>query len=393
MKLSETLISSITALTRNKVRSFLTMLGVVIGVFAIVILMAIGEGFQNYVTDQFNSLGSNLIFVVPGKISATQDPATSFTNNKIELRHIKLIETSLPKIKLEITPSVEVMKTVSFKSTKYIASIGASYPNGEKIYDFEMDKGEYFTESDESLGSRVAVLGPEVVKQLFGSRNPMGQSVKIDNASFKVVGVFKSKSPEFDRFIYVPYTTMKNVLDISTISAISVKLMDNNDMDSVKREIEFALLKELSRDDFTVMTQKDILKTIENVLGVLSLGLSAIAAISLLVGGIGIMNIMLVTVTERISEIGLRKALGATSGNIVFQFLIESAVLGLVGGLIGLVLAWLATLAISPYLKATIPPWDIVLGLGFSMLVGIIFGTYPAYNAGKMDPIEALRAE
>jgi putative ABC transport system permease protein len=392
MSLSETFNSALTALKSNITRTILTMLGVVIGVFAVVALVATIKGFQNYITDQFSALGTNLILVIPGK-GFSGDPSVSYSNNKLATKHVNLIQTFAGQYIDAISPAIRVGKTVYYRTKNYYTTIGGGYVNVQNIVGLEMDKGRFYNEAERRGNAHVAVIGPKIVAELFGSRNPIGENIKIDTDTFKVIGVFKSKGPNFDDRVFVPDTTMTEAFGINAISSISIKAKDGYDLDFVAEQVRFALLRDLKKDEFSVMSEKDLLSSVQSILGILSTVLAAIAGISLLVGGIGIMNIMLVSVNERIREIGLRKALGATSFNIALQFVLESMLISLIGGLVGLGFGYGATFIVRFFLRAEVPWWAAVLGVVFSIIVGVAFGTYPALQASKKDPIEALRYE
>ena len=368
------------------------MLGVIIGVFSVVALVAVVQGFQNYITDQFESLGSNLILVTP-KMSEDHDPGRTFLGNKLSLRNIDTINLYLGDKVTAVTPSIRVAKLAGYKTKTYAGTVVGGNFQSFYVYGLETDLGSYYTKVDDSQKANVVFISSDVKKELFGDRNPVGEKIKIENTSFEVLGVAKPKSPTFDDRIFMPDTTLKTVFDIEVLNSIAIKAKEGQDLEELMREVRLALLKDMKADDFSVVTQKDVLSSIEQILGVLSIALASVAGISLLVGGIGIMNIMLVSVTERTQEIGLRKALGATSKKIGQQFLTEAIVISLGGGLVGLFLGYLSTLAVSSFIRATIPWWTIVLAMGFSLFVGVAFGTYPALSASKKDAIESLRFE
>ncbi|PIR42250.1 hypothetical protein CO058_03120 [candidate division WWE3 bacterium CG_4_9_14_0_2_um_filter_35_11] len=393
MKILEVTKSSITALGANKVRTVLTMLGVIIGVSAVILLISIGRGIQNYITDQFDALGSNLLFVSPGKVSFGRDPGNSFSRNKLEEKHIKLIETHVADIVEQITPMVNVSETVKYKTKYYNAAVAGINEQGKYLFDYSIDEGTFFTRADVRSQSRVAILGKSVKKELFPNQSPIGQIIKIGGDSYVVIGTAKEKGSDFDEQVVVPYTSAISSFELKNISRIVVKVKADKDMNIATKLIERALLRDLEEDDFTVLSQADILSTIQNILQMLTIGLGAIAGISLLVGGIGIMNIMLVSVTERTREIGLRKALGATPFDVALQFLIESVILSVTGGSIGIIIGWLASFAGRAYIRTEVPWWSVAIAFSFATFVGIIFGTYPAVKASKKDPIEALRYE
>jgi putative ABC transport system permease protein len=388
----ETLKSAFSALALNKVRTFLTMLGVIIGVFSVVALVAVVQGFQNYITDQFDALGSNLVLVTP-KIQEGQDPSRSFMDNKLSVKNVDTIKLYVGDKILVVTPSIRIAKTAEYKSNTYSATVVGGNHQSYEIYGLEIDTGSYYTKTDDAKKANVAFISSDVKEELFGDRNPVGEKIKIENTDFEVLGVAKPKGGNFDDRIFMPDSTVEAVFNTEVISSLAVKAKDGQDLEELMREIKLALLRDMRADDFSVVTQKDILSSIDQILGVLSSALAAVAGISLLVGGIGIMNIMLVSVTERTQEIGLRKALGATSKDIGRQFLAESIVISLGGGIVGLLLGYLATLAVQSFINATIPWWAVAVAMGFSIFVGIVFGTYPALSASKKDPIEALRFE
>ncbi|NMB69898.1 FtsX-like permease family protein, partial [candidate division WWE3 bacterium] len=237
------------------------------------------------------------------------------------------------------------------------------------------------------------IIGPEVKDELFSDENPLDKEITVENKKFLVIGVLDAEGFGSDDRIIMPYTTIEDVMGITQLSGISAKVKDNVDLDQAVKAVSIALLEDLKPDDFTIITQKDIIDSVQSILNIISIGLSAVAGISLLVGGIGIMNIMLVSVNERIREIGLRKALGATSLNIGIQFMLESLIISLGGGITGIILGYSLTLLLTNFFPAEVPLWTLALSFSFSLIVGLVFGTYPAIKASKKDPIEALRYE
>jgi len=393
VQIVETIKTAFGALQKNKVRSFLTMLGVIIGVFAVATLISIVRGFQNYVTQEFNALGSNLLFVMPGKIDFRGDPSRNFTGNKLKYRHVERVKTDLGDKLTAITPWYELSKRFTYKTKSFYGAVGGINEQVLELFNLKLQSGRFFSRSDIEARAYVTVIGAEVQKQLFNSKNAVGEKIKIDNVTYTVVGVLESKSPNYDNFAYIPYTTIETEFNMKNIGSIVIKARNEANINTIKEEIRYSLLKELKDEDFTVSTQEDLLTRINDILKIIETGLAAIAAISLLVGGIGIMNIMLVSVTERTREIGLIKALGATSKDIAFQFLTESIFISVTGGFVGIALALLATLLARTWLPAEIPLWAALISLGFSLLVGVGFGTYPAIKAGQKDPVVALRYE
>jgi putative ABC transport system permease protein len=385
--------TSVVSIKSNKLRAFLTMLGVIIGVFSVVALISLGRGFQNYIKGEFDQLGSNLLFVAPGRSNVGGDPALSLTRNKLSKKHIDLITNYAPEHIAYAVPSINLNNDVSYKGKEFLAEILGSTHEMPNIFNYQIDTGRFFSKSEVTSKARLAVIGPNVADELFSGVNPIGRSVIINEKSFNVIGVFKEKSPDYDNQVLTSYTALESTFDIKRYTYIVLKLKDNAPMEIAKKQVELALLRDLEEDDFSVLSQEDILATVQQILGILTTGLGALAAISLLVGGIGIMNIMLVTVTERTKEVGLRMALGATKLDIAFQFLIEAVLISVLGGIVGLILAYLLSLGLSQFIQTEVPPMTIFLSFLFSVAVGVVFGTYPAISASKKEPIEALRYE
>jgi len=392
MNAKEILSTASKALLLNKVRSFLTMLGVIIGVFAVISLVSLVGGVQEYVVSSFEDLGSNLIFVVNGKIEMgqRQTAGSALVSTNLKEKHVDMIKSTAKDYVDYITPQSQTYQTIKYKTEEYfLLLLGVNYEAND-IFNSNIEKGRYFNRVEQENSSRVVVLGNNLGKKFFGEENPIGKKIKINGKSYEVVGLLAKKSPNYDESVILPYTTVMDEFSATGITSIVVKVKDNVDLEQAQQQIKLALLKDLKEDKFTVMTQEDILESIQNILNMLTIALASISGISLLVGGIGIMNIMLVSVAERTKEIGLRKALGATSSDIKNQFMAEAILISSLGGVLGLLLGWVTTIAIRPLIKAVIPVWAIPLALGFSLAVGIIFGTYPAVNASKKDPIEAL---
>jgi len=381
------------ALLLHKGRTALTMLGVIIGVFAVVSLVSMGIGVQNYVTDQFESLGSNVIFIMPGNADFTDDPANMFGKVKFEEKHIELIERHAGDFIEIASPSVRFSGTVEYKTKSFYSSIYCPNHRAQEVFDLYIQEGRFFNEMEEKNKVRVVTLGPNVVEELFPNINPIGKKVDIEKISYKVIGFTKKKGADYDDNVYIPYTISMSDFEINNFQGIIVKVKSQKDMELAKKQVTLALLRDLDDDDFQIISPEDILESIQSILGILTAAIGAIAGISLIVGGIGIMNIMLVSVTERIKEIGLRKSVGATPKDIALQFLFEAVMISVGGGLIGLLLGWFASLAARTFIRTEVPVWTVLLAFGFSVLVGVIFGTYPAIKASKKDPIDALRYE
>ncbi len=391
--MNEILLSSLNSLRANKLRAFLTMLGVIIGVFAVVSMLSLGTGVQNFIASSFNSLGTNLMLVTPGKFNFRADPANAFSTNKLEEKHLDLIKRYAKDVVLDVSPSVRAGASFKHRNNEYYGTVVGLNSTAINITNYPVVSGRNFTLAEERGKRKVALIGVEAKKELYGDTSPLGTRVKVDEDSFLIIGELGQKNSSYDQGIVMPYTTAMEVLEVENFTSIAAKLKDPNDDQKAKKIIEMALLRDLKEDQFGVISQAELLASFQSILQMLTAGLGMIAGISLLVGGIGIMNIMLVTVTERTREIGLRKAVGATPSNITLQFLFEAVVLSVSGGFIGVILAFLLTIALKSYIEATVPLYAVVISFLFSVIVGITFGTYPAINAGKKDPIAALTFE
>lgn len=395
---------AIKAILSNKSRSFLTMLGVIIGVGSVVLLTSIGTGLQSYVEEQFASLGSNVLYIVPGdpfgEGGGFGGPESVIESTKpiLKERYLDLIlRNNRELLSSGGIDAVNVGEAKYKDTTKKTTLVGvtASY---QEIQNLNTETGNWFDELDDQKESRVTVLGSKIAEELFGDIDPIHKKIKVEGKTYEVLGVLENKGggfggPSFDNYIYVPLHTLFSDFNFELIDSIVVEVRDKDQIPQAKKAVERTLAKELDDDEFTVFDQTQILETINQILGMLTIGLGGIAAISLVVGGIGIMNIMLVSVTERTREIGLRKALGATPNVILLQFLIEAALLSVLGGLIGLVLAYLGSLALQIYFPAKVTLEAVLLAFGVSTVVGLIFGAAPAKRAADLSPIEALRYE
>lgn len=393
MKIGTTIQTAIKSLKQNKGRSLLTILGVVIGVFAIVTLVSLVRGLQNYVNEQFESLGSNLVFVYPGSGGITNDPSIAFSNNKLAEKHVRLIQREAEEAVEVVSPIISTGGAVKYKTKDYYASIMGGYADLQKIFDLPIAEGRFITPFEARSGQKVAIIGHDVKQELFGRQSPLGKEIDVGGETFEVLGYLEQKNQDYDPTVMIPLEKAEELFDISNYTYLAVKLKSKDNVSLDSKQVELALLQDLDTEDFTIYTQEDLLTQVQSILDILKFGLAAVAGISLLVGGIGIMNIMLVSVTERIREIGLRKALGATRTSIALQFLVESVLLSLVGGLLGLGFGFGGCLIARRWINSEVTPQMIGLSLGFSLVVGVVFGTYPAANASKKDPIESLRYE
>lgn len=396
--------TSITSITRNKMRSFLTTLGVIIGVAAVILLTSIGNGIKSFITDQFEGLGSNSIYVMPGEIINEEgrfdQPAVEAgaRHSKLNLEHVRDLNRVGGPIRYAV-PMSESQAEVRYSGVKRRVTVIASSSLYSTVLNTKTQTGRFFTDAEDSAGKKVVVIGDKVAEKLFSGKNPVEKNITINNVRFKVVGVAEKKgggagpAGDIDNAIYVPYSVAKDLLNMESLSTIVLQARTKEDIPKAIAMAEETVGKKLKKEDFSIIDQAELLSTFQTILSALTLGLAGIAAISLVVGGIGIMNIMLVAVTERTKEIGLRKALGATPSNILVQFLIEAAALSSLGGIIGILIGVLGALGLSNFFPAKPAIDTIVLAFGVSFATGIIFGVFPARKASKLSPIEALRYE
>lgn len=388
------------ALLSNKLRSFLTMLGVIIGVSSVIALVSIGAGLKKTIAGQINSLGSDQIYIMPGDTSEGFGPAAGgFGLNKLTFADAEYLKERLTGY-AGIVPINESYTTLKHeaKELKQVDVI-ATTAECTVIVEDKVTTGQFFTAAQEKAAARVAVVGPAIRDELFKGNDPVGQQIVINAERFTVIGELEARGATLgvdqDRRAYVPYTAMKSE-GVRNPTTILVKAAEGESIPRLADAAKRALRQRYSSSDFSVMTQEETLNLVDTILGTVSAALVGIAAISLLVGGIGISNIMLVSVTERTREIGLRKALGARPRDIRNQFLIEAVTLTVFGGLIGVALGYLAGVALNhfvPSLEPVISLSVVLLAAGFSAFVGVLFGVFPALRASRLDPIVALRYE
>jgi putative ABC transport system permease protein len=413
MYLRELVRLSLQTLAANKLRAALTMLGISIGVGAVIALLAIGTGVQNYITQQFSSAGTNLIAVLPGQFRRGASGGNPFgPQAELTLADYRAVAASTPFLENSAVDFTNV-GNFTYGSRNSEVNVTGVTPGYEIVRNWKTRVGRFIDESDNGGRSRVTVLGQTVANDLFPGEDPLDQVVKINNVPFRVIGVMEVKGSSFlgdqDAVAFIPLATAQERLFQARaqakggerrISTIMLQVTDDGARPIVEASVT-QLLHERHRipddepNDFSVLSQSELIDTFGAVTSVLTVFLGAIAAISLLVGGIGIMNIMLVSVTERTREIGLRKAIGANSRAILSQFLTEAVFLSLLGGLIGVAIGVGGAFAISLLadFKPEVQPGAIILAVGFSLAVGLFFGIYPARRASKLNPIEALRYE
>ncbi|PJF30292.1 MAG: hypothetical protein CUN51_08265 [Candidatus Thermofonsia Clade 1 bacterium] len=408
---------AIDALLANKLRSGLTMLGIIIGVASVVALLSIGNGVQQSINSQITSIGTNLVTVVPGQVRINAGPPTSQgIRTPTQIRPLtdadaNAIRERVPDL-LGVAPELTVNNvTVAYQRERILITARGVTVDYNRVRNLEIAQGRWFEAAEDERASRVAILGSDAADALFGGLNPIGQTIRVGNAPFTVIGVTVPVGAGFagnpDTSIFVPlqtaYRTISNARTASgarRVSVIYISALSSEDIPRVERDVTQVMrqqhaIREGAEDDFTVLTQQQFLSIAGSITGILTLFLGAIAGISLLVGGIGIMNIMLVSVTERTKEIGLRKAVGAKKRTILMQFLVETVTLSLIGGTFGILFGVSIALLVGAtgVITTTVTLESIVLAVSFSLAVGLFFGIYPANRAASLQPIEAVRYE
>lgn len=392
------------SLIANKLRSLLTMLGIIIGVAAVIALVSIGNGVKQDIEDSISSLGSNLLVVLPG---APRTPGARSSQGSMKSLKISDYEAiaKLEGVKAA-SPMTNGSYVVIYQNKNWTTSVAGVNSNFQDVNNWTMTSGRFFSDKNVQNRERVAVVGQTVVKNLFTDEDPVGKEIRVKNIPFRVIGVLKSKGNgtmgnDQDDTVLIPYTTsMERVEGIDYLRRVYVVAKDDGGIDRLQADIENLLrvrhnIKDTNLDDFNIQNMKSIMETVAQTTGTFTLFLGAVAAISLVVGGIGIMNIMLVSVTERTREIGVRKALGATYSVIVTQFLIEAVVISLMGGFIGIAFGIGASKVIGMVsgMSTVVSVPTIIMSFAFSMAIGLIFGIYPARKAAKLNPIDALHYE
>ncbi|MFA6397603.1 MAG: ABC transporter permease [Candidatus Paceibacterota bacterium] len=403
MKLTDIFRETFTSLSANKARTGLTMLGIVIGIASVIAMTAIGQGAQSSIQASIEGLGSNLIYVYPGVIQPGRGIVSSgrgsAQNLKSEDVDVLLQISGITNISPELQRRFQIISQSGNNTNTTVTGTTSNYGT---VHNTDTQTGNFISEANERSLAKVAVLGSTTATDLFDEDDPINKTIRINKVNFKVIGILETKGGSGfvnpDDIVIVPLSTMQKVLaGADYLSSMSVAVVDKDQMAIVKQELTDALLRKhnVEEADFSVMSQADILSTLTQVIDTFTIFLASIAGISLLVGGIGIMNMMLTTVTERTREIGLRKAVGAKRRDINNQFLIEAIVLTFSGGLAGVILGWLVSFTITSLgiIKTQVSFSSVLLAFGVSTVIGIIFGYYPARRASKLNPIEALRYE
>jgi putative ABC transport system permease protein len=419
MSFGQALLEAIESLNGNKMRSGLTVLGIVIGVAAVIAMLAVGNGAQASITGSISSIGTNLLFVFKGSSEGGgpgSGPNRGSGNNDRPLTLADAEAISDPLIApsvAAVAPTIQGNGTVTFGGEKTTTTISGVTPDYAPVRNLELSEGEFINQEHELGRMSVVVMGPETADTLFGHHDGVvGETIRIEGQPFRVIGVLVPKGGgsfgSEDNNVYVPFSTAqarlikhgsRDEVDVIFAQATGAEAVTQAS-DEISNILRQRHRTPIGRDDFTVFTQQDFLKTFQTITGVLTIFLGGIAGISLLVGGIGIMNIMLVSVTERTREIGLRKALGARKKDILLQFLTESSLLSLIGGIIGIMFGWLIAFTVGKVATATgnnftpiVGMNAIILSTSFSAAIGLFFGIYPASRAANLEPVEALRYE
>ncbi len=406
MKWGEFFGVSFAALRANKVRSLLTMLGIIIGVSAVITMISLGEGAKKAVADRLQALGTDLIYIRSGAGHGPGGIRTAVgAVERLDEKDLKRLRSECTSVD-EIVPEISRQSQVVYGNKNWNTSVIGTGPAYLELRNFKLADGENFTERDISAMSRVAVIGPKLVENLFGSVNPIGKTFKVGRLSFEVIGVTETKGIsggrlDFDDIVIIPYSTaQKRIFGMTHLGSLIARLKDETMLSAAYIEIEKALrkshrLRPDQDNDFSIQSQSDFAAARQETTETMTYLLAGVALVSLLVGGIGIMNIMLVSVTERTREIGVRMAVGAKRRDIMIQFVMEAITLALLGGIIGILLGIGGSYGLTEFFGWTtrIAPGAVAMSFGFALAVGVFFGIYPARKASHLDPIEALRWE
>lgn len=405
MKWQKLIVVALRSITRNRMRSLLTMLGIIIGVASVIALVALGEGSQADITAEIDSMGTNLVIVIPESADSHGVRGAAGSSTSLSLDDAEAIREDVPSV-ANVSAEIRLSEQVVAGNSNWNTTVQGVSESFLSIRNYEVVQGTFFNERDVKAKAKLAVLGQTVVDELFAGKNPVGSRIRIRNVPFQVIGVLGEKGQnsmgsDQDDVILVPApTALYRLSDGKTVRGILVSATGPEKIDEAKAEIAAVLrkshrLRDKQENDFSLRDQSEITDMASQVTGTLTLLLGAIAGVSLMVGGIGVMNIMLVSVTERTREIGIRLAIGARNGDILLQFLIEAVILCLCGGVIGIV-AGLGTAFVLGQVMGTgvvVNPSVILLSVGFTLVVGVFFGFYPARKAANLNPIEALRYE
>ncbi len=407
MKLSKSIKISRNQLLANKLRTFFALMGIIIGVSAVIVMVAIGNGARNEVLDKIEEMGTNLIIVNAGQVQKNVGrQQIRGTVTSLTLKDVDILASECPDVRMAAPVKTKKMQ-VKWENVSTHTTITGTTPNYPFIRNFQVEKGVFFTEEENKASMRFAVLGETVVKNLFEGRNPVGENIRIGSVLFSIIGVMEPKGADLegidqDDQIFIPVqTALRRVFNLNYINTINIQATSIEKMDDATSQISEALReqhrlnKQNKPDDFTIQNQIELLETQKETTGTFTALIVSTAGVSLLVGGIGILAIMLIAIRERINEIGLRMAVGASRKDILFQFVIESSILSIGGGIIGIAVGILTSVVIifatDWTLSISLP--SLVYSFLFSLAVGLFFGVYPARKASRLDPVEALRSE
>ncbi|NQS90742.1 ABC transporter permease [Patescibacteria group bacterium] len=404
MEFTENFKAALDGINTNKMRSFLSMLGIIIGIVAVITVVSITQGSQESISERIRGLGTNLITVTPGRRGGFSGSRAQILTEAFTIEEGEEIRKRASAVKL-VVPIIRKTLLIQYKDKNLEIRVNGVTPEYQEVMNFWVERGKFIDSRDIKNSRTVVVLGQEVANELFGKGDPLGKDIIINTSlsryKFRVIGIMESKGQvmfsNFDNQTYVPVTTAQNrLLNVKYVTSFSIQAQDEESTNDAVEQID-AILYQKFQDDakYRIRSQEQLLSTMESTMEVFTIMLASVAGISLLVGGIGIMNIMLVSVTERTREIGIRMAIGAKRKDILLQFLSESVILCLVGGAIGIALGWVTSSLIASIQgwPTLISFWAIVIALSFSTLVGLFFGIYPANEASKMNPVEALRYE
>jgi putative ABC transport system permease protein len=405
MRYRNILMLAVRSISRNKTRSFLTMLGIIIGVAAVIAMLAVGQGARDAINAQIESMGTNVIMVSPGAHNQGGVHMEAGTSSQLTEEDVTAIKSQCPSVQF-VTPMVRTSAQIKFENQNWRTQIYGVYASYLDIRSWQLQSGTVFSDGDERGATKVCIVGQTIVDNLFSGEDPIGKIIRIGKLPFKIVGVLSVKGQssfgqDQDDIIMAPFSTVqKKIMGTTYVSSINASAVSEKSVESGRQEIDQALSNKRKGSggdgaSYTIRTQTDISNMANQTSQTLSILLASIAAVSLVVGGIGIMNIMLVSVTERTREIGIRMAVGAKGNDVLLQFLVESLMLSVCGGIIGIILGTGFSSLISSFQgwAVRVSPFAVFLGFGFSAAIGMFFGWYPARKAANLNPIDALRYE
>ncbi|MCH9646827.1 MAG: ABC transporter permease [Deltaproteobacteria bacterium] len=397
MKGTDRLRFALQALTRHRLRSLLSLVGMAIGIAAVIVLTSLAEGARRYVTQQFASIGTDLLVVLPGRTETTGAvPGNVGVPNDLTLEDAESLKRSIPAIEISVPLTMNTETVAQGERRRQVAVLGST-ENFLRVYSLEVGQGQFLSTQDAARGGSVVVLGAATARELFPGENAVGKVVRIGSWRVRVIGVLASKGAQLginmDEIAVMPVATTMRLFNRTSLFRILAQLSPQVEADETALQVIEVLKQRHGEEDFTIITHDAVLSTFASIMNALTFALAAIAAVSLTVAGVGIMNVMLVSVSERTAEVGLLKALGAGPRQILGIFVTEAALLSTAGGLCGLAFGWsivALTVRLYPALPASPPTWAVVSALVVSTVVGVLFGVLPARTASRLDPVEAL---